>query len=682
MAATNAMTANWREVIMGDEDETEIVNQLSDRPGWAEERFLESLKLYKSLRACEDSYVAPVIQQALDCVEQAFRLYGPDAVISSFNGGKDAVVILHLVRAVQAHFFSTSMGPDPSSLSSTPNSGKGSGQQHKYWGTRPRVIYFQHDGEFPEVLSFLRESVETLDLDMLAFPIGTKYGEGLKVLVDHSRMGENSPQSANDGMHPVDITGRPESRKLPLAFVLGTRSSDPNAGSQGEFAPSTLGKMPPFMRVNPVLSWTYGHVWHFLRLFRLPYCSLYDDGYTSLGTIHDTDRSPALAVSSRQDDDSSSKYFPAYMLRDWDQERAGRRKKTANSTSKPKGKTVVPAQEVTESDSASPKVDAVRSGGRAESGISASDDRTASELYDGDHCTVGLIVIGDEILKGQTADFNTVVAARVLREQGVLLSRVGIVSDHQRDIVEEIERMRETVDVVITSGGVGPTHDDVTIKSVAEALGQELVQHQEMAALLKKKMGSNNSNDGEEGKDDLTEAQKKMATLPEGAQLRYVGKKPSDWPILQCEDIFVLPGVPAIFETKITALSEYLSSELERGLEYKVILRLDEAAIVPTLNDAVDTHPYVSFGSYPFLGHPDMKTVLTLEAKRFRTEGEDEVLAQGSENTAAIEQRSSPQKFTKEEMDENVKAALEGLLSALPVDGVLRVDNNVGSLSM
>merc|ERR1711933_184439 len=117
-------------------------------------------------------------------------------------------------------------------------------------------------------------------------------------------------------------------KKVPLAFVLGTRDTDPNAKNQGTFEPSSSW-MPPFMRVNPILNWTYGHVWHFLRLFNLPYCALYDHGYTSLGTIKDTLPCPALLKKNVDDDirNSTTKYWPAYMLHDWDQERAGRIKK-------------------------------------------------------------------------------------------------------------------------------------------------------------------------------------------------------------------------------------------------------------------------------------------------------------------------------------------------------------------
>ncbi|EGB12248.1 hypothetical protein AURANDRAFT_8492, partial [Aureococcus anophagefferens] len=102
----------------------------------------------------------------------------------------------------------------------------------------------------------------------------------------------------------------------PLAFVLGTRRGDPNCGDQKAFEPSS-DWMPPFMRVNPILDWTYGDVWAFLRAFDLPYCALYDGGYTSLGSAPTTSRNPALLGDG-------GAYKPAHLLEDWSLERAGR----------------------------------------------------------------------------------------------------------------------------------------------------------------------------------------------------------------------------------------------------------------------------------------------------------------------------------------------------------------------
>jgi len=203
------------------------------------------------------------------------------------------VVIMHLVRAAHGKYFydsAASANMSPSKLSIP----------------CPRVVYFDHSDEFPEVTEYLHQSVEDLGLDMLAFEKGIKFSDGLRILVDNNVL----PGSTNI---------------FPMAFVLGTRSSDPNAVGQNSFAPSS-DWMPPFMRVNPILDWNYGQVWHFLRNFRLPYCCLYDQGYTSLGTTKNTLPCPALAVKTQNSTENSGipRFRPAYMLSDWDQERAGR----------------------------------------------------------------------------------------------------------------------------------------------------------------------------------------------------------------------------------------------------------------------------------------------------------------------------------------------------------------------
>lgn len=213
--------------------------------------------------------------------------------------------------------------------------------------------------------------------------------------------------------------------------------------------------------------------------------------------------------------------------------------------------------------------------------------------------------------------------------------------------------------MVITSGGVGPTHDDVTIKSVAAALGRDMEYHAEMGQLLREKMDS-----GKEA--ELTEAQLKMATLPGGAKLRYLSDDPKDWPVLQCRNIFVLPGVPEFFEKKITDVAGYLSCQLERGPGYKIILSVDETSIVPVLNRVVESNPMVAIGSYPFVNHPDRKTVITLEGKLSSGEGRS--------NSVVLDRNmiSNPRKA----MERFVEKALDELVEALPDHAVLRVDKD------
>jgi FAD synthetase len=435
--STVSSTPNWR-IIKSPTEETaqEEANILRERELWSESSYQESLTLYAKLTSCTDSYVAGPIEVALNSLDHAFRLYGPESVICSFNGGKDAVVILHLVRAAYAHFCSE--------------------QKKEMRLVRPRVVYWDHKDEFPEITSFLQGTVKAYDLDMISFQEDVKFSQGLKLLVQN-----NIPADSQI--------------VFPMAFVLGTRMTDPNAGNQGHFAPSSH-FMPPFMRVNPVLDWTYGNIWHFLRVFQLPYCSLYDGGYTSLGTTKDTLPCPGLAVVGNSD--SIPKYWPAYMLRDWDQERAGRISKEslkkAAAAAKAEKNLIDDSEsseassfttsiltmsevrapvvnqvprEITNTDGSVSKVLAEESA----SVVSYTDKKTQK--------TVGVLIIGDEILKGFTADTNTHTAAKALRDQNVLLTRVVVVSDNQAEIIQEINRMRQKVDVIITSGGVGPTHD-------------------------------------------------------------------------------------------------------------------------------------------------------------------------------------------------------------------------------
>ena len=246
--------------------------------------------------------IACITKRALEDIASIYRLYGPQCTIGSYNGGKDAVIVLHLMRAAHANYCRTTI-----------RGGGGTGKEGNI--PRPRVIYFQHADEFPEVLSLLHDTITRIDLDMLVFEEGVGYIDGLGESADVG--GGNTPTTTT--------TTTTQQRAHPLAFILGTRKDNPNAGTQGVYAPSSL-YMPLFLQCNPIIDWDYGKVWEFLRhkdlLEDVPYCSLYDGGYTSLGTVKDTLPCPALKKEVGEE------YWPAYMLNDWSLERAGRIDKT------------------------------------------------------------------------------------------------------------------------------------------------------------------------------------------------------------------------------------------------------------------------------------------------------------------------------------------------------------------
>jgi molybdopterin-biosynthesis enzyme MoeA-like protein len=202
-------------------------------------------------------------------------------------------------------------------------------------------------------------------------------------------------------------------------------------------------------------------------------------------------------------------------------------------------------------------------------------------------------------------------------------------------------------------------------KSVAAALDCDLILHEEMAQLLRDKM-----NDGADV--ELTDAQIKMATLPSNSKLRYLSENPKDWPVLQCRDIFILPGVPEFFAKKIENVATYLSCQMQRTSTYKVVLSVDENSIVPALNSVVENHPNVTFGSYPFVSHPDFKTVITVEGRLMTADTRSRNKTRSNSTIFNLEAID----LSTNQMDQHVQLALDDLLNTLPAGSILRVDND------
>jgi molybdenum cofactor synthesis domain-containing protein len=202
--------------------------------------------------------------------------------------------------------------------------------------------------------------------------------------------------------------------------------------------------------------------------------------------------------------------------------------------------------------------------------------------------TAGLVIIGDEILSGRTQDRNVAQIAKWLNLQGIRLSEVRVVPDVAEAIVEAVNALRSGNDYLFTTGGIGPTHDDITVDSVAAALGIGVVVHPEARAMLENHYASRGG---------LNEARLRMARVPEGAEL--IRNQVSGAPGIRLGNIFILPGVPHI----TTAMLDSLSGTLEGGaplLSATIGCWAPESEVADVLRAAEEAHQGCQIGSYPF----------------------------------------------------------------------------------
>lgn len=214
--------------------------------------------------------------------------------------------------------------------------------------------------------------------------------------------------------------------------------------------------------------------------------------------------------------------------------------------------------------------------------------------------TAGIILIGNEILSGKIEDANASYLCRELRALGVDVRRITVIADDVALIAQEVAGQSREFDVVFTSGGVGPTHDDVTIEGVARALGVEVVREPSLVALLKSYY-----------RGELNEARLKMAEVPEGAEL--VGAEAPGFPTILMRNVYILPGVPEIFRQKFEAIRERF-----RDQPYflnNVFVRMGEGTLADYLNALLHDYPLLLLGSYPEFSNPEYRVKVTLESR-------------------------------------------------------------------
>jgi len=202
--------------------------------------------------------------------------------------------------------------------------------------------------------------------------------------------------------------------------------------------------------------------------------------------------------------------------------------------------------------------------------------------------SAALVVIGDEILSGRTQDRNVAQLASWLNVQGIRLAEVRVVADDQDAIVEAVNILRARNDYLFTTGGIGPTHDDITVDAIAAALGVGVVHHPDAMAILERYYASRGG---------LTEARARMARVPDGAAL--IENRVSGAPGIRIGNVFIMAGVPHITAGMLDALTGTL--EGGRPVVSKAIgCWVAESEVADLLRDAERSHDGVAIGSYPF----------------------------------------------------------------------------------
>ncbi|HEX8949527.1 MAG TPA: competence/damage-inducible protein A [Dissulfurispiraceae bacterium] len=237
--------------------------------------------------------------------------------------------------------------------------------------------------------------------------------------------------------------------------------------------------------------------------------------------------------------------------------------------------------------------------------------------------TAGIIIIGDEILSGKVQDTNTFFLTRELWSRGVTVRRISVIPDIAEEIAEEVRKFSGEYDFVFTSGGIGPTHDDITIEGVSLAFGVKPV----ISDVLKQTLERRYNN--------LTPAQLKMAEVPEGAELLDEGGQ--IFPLIKFRNVFIFPGIPELLRKKFHAVEWRF-----RGPKIflrKVYFKGWESALAPYLDEIVALGG-MKVGSYPVIDNEEYSVMVTLES------------------------------LDEEALD----AAVRLLLSRVPADKIVRVD--------
>ena len=217
--------------------------------------------------------------------------------------------------------------------------------------------------------------------------------------------------------------------------------------------------------------------------------------------------------------------------------------------------------------------------------------------------TAAIIVIGDEVLSGKVEEQNARFLVRELRKLGVAVRHIEVIPDVPEEIAATVRSVSGRFDIVFTAGGIGPTHDDVTIAAIAMAFSVPVVRNADLAATIRTLSG-----------DRFYERDLRMADLPAGADLLYgEGTCYSRWPVIAFRNIYVLPGIPSILQRKFAMIRERFCAP---PFFSRAIYSCEgEGAIAHVLDKAAADFPSVAIGSYPHVDAIDHKVLITLDGR-------------------------------------------------------------------
>ena len=201
--------------------------------------------------------------------------------------------------------------------------------------------------------------------------------------------------------------------------------------------------------------------------------------------------------------------------------------------------------------------------------------------------TSGIIIIGNEVLSGRTKDINTSTIAKWLNSLGIEVKEVRVIPDVEETIIETVNSLRKKFNYIFTTGGIGPTHDDITAESVSKAFNVEYGFHKEAYSILEKYYKPGEFNEGRQ----------KMANMPVRAKL--ILNPTSGAPGFFIDNVFCLPGVPSILQSMIGGLNNILIGG-DPILNITISLRTVESAIAKSITEIQKKNKEVEIGSYPF----------------------------------------------------------------------------------